>query len=919
MNKEFLHKLLKYFNLRNTGYLWLKTIILLLFVLFEGKAIAQQGNVWTFGYHTGIDFNTNPPVVLKSLPSIQQPNSSASICDSFGRLLLYSDGFNVYNEKNQLITNGNGLKGSELSNQGVLIVPSSVQQGKFIILTLADNSKSKQGLFYSIADINSQSLTGKNILLAEGTFLNITVIPHINGKNQWIIAKKYPDTFFVFQMVNDNFSKPVKIYFSKPSVYRPEKIYHSYLTPSFDGNLLVESCYFTRSNTVRNANYASYVFFYSFDPATGQLANRQIIFVSTDKDNGYPKHQYNQAAFSPNDSMIYITDIAIYPRSAPLIQLNRYTKEFQEITSGVKDEALTAIKTGPDGKIYLTYLNRPYLAVIRFPNKKGNECRFSDNYMKINLNIFTWLSFPNNYFKPTQVGFEYQLRCDSTVVLKSKSDSAFFSKYVWIFPNGDSAIGKTCVYKFGKSGWHSIKLRAETSYGYRQIYTESILLSNKPVADFGFDSNIACQWNEFRFKDLSKAELLKSKDAEKWTWYFGDGHVSAEKNPVHVYTHPGKYNITLIYDNGFCKDTIRKDSVITIIEAAKPGFTMSHTEFCAPYLLKIEDETRGIVYRYFYEFGDGSSDTQSSPSHFYPNPGVYAIDQYLTSPNGCVTHAKKQLKLIQGFSGTEKTRMLTTNVIDNQSIEIKWNKLPHSASYRLLRTADGVNYLQIAETQSTNFTEKNIHPDENIYYYRVIPVDACGRNADTSEKMNHLSLKGESSSIDYSILRWNDFTGWENGVQEYILEVRKERGEFIPFSSTKQTEYQDDKFFEAADNLEKCYRLRAIEQNGNHQESVSNEICLKYETFIYVPNAFSPNGDGINDSFTVVGMCIKNLQMIVMNYWGEVIFSSEKEKPYWDGTFKGEKVAEGPYVFRIQAETAKGEILSFEGTVQLIR
>lgn len=906
--------------LRNRCSLILKILLnafLLVFFSLKFNASAQEGNVWIFGYRSSLDFNNSPPLVNHTVPLIQRSNSSASICDSLGNLLLYTDGFSVYNAKHQLI--GNGLYGSELSNQGVLILPINNNPNLYILLTISDNSKSPKGLYFHIADLSSQSLLVKNKLLASDLFLNITAILHTNGKNQWIIAKKYPDTFYVFQLVNDIISSPVKVYFSKPSVYRPVKPYHSYLSPSFNGKTLVESCYFMRDLNTKNSNYASYIYFYDFNPETGQLTNRQVVSVSTEKENGYPKHQYNQAAFSPNDSLIYITDLAIYPRSAPLIQLNRHTFTMHEISSSVKDEALTAIKTGPDGKIYITYLNRPYLAIIHNPNKSGNACQYRDNYIKINEKNFLWLSFPNNYFKPTQIAMDYQLRCDSTVELRSKSDTVFFTRFIWIFPNGDTAVGKKCIYKFGKSGWHTIRLRAETDYGYKLTYSERILLSNRHKAEFGFDSNIACQWNEFSFKDLSKTEILKSKESEKWTWYFGDGNTSTSKNPVHVYTKPGKYTVSLIYENGFCKDTIRKDSIITILEAAKPGFRMSHENYCAPYLLQISDETKGIVVKYLYHFGDGGKDSVSSPSHYYNSPGNYLITQYLTSPNGCVTKTSKSLSLSKGFSGNEQTQMLTSNIIDNQKVEIKWLPLSHATAYQVLKSPDKLNFQKLTTTNHTFYLDKYPDLSGKIYYYCVVPLDACERKADTSEMINFIFLKGESSSIDYSILHWNDFEGWQQGVKEYILETKNENGVFEPFATTSSSPFRDDQFFKSSENLEKCYRIRAVERDGMNQQSVSNEICLKYETFIYIPNAFSPNGDGINDSFLVIGMCIKNLRMTVMNAWGEIIFKSSPEQLYWDGTYKGEPVITGTYAYVVQATTVEGKILNIDGLVRLIR
>lgn len=101
-------------------------------------------------------------------------------------------------------------------------------------------------------------------------------------------------------------------------------------------------------------------------------------------------------------------------------------------------------------------------------------------------------------------------------------------------------------------------------------------------------------------------------------------------------------------------------------------------------------------------------------------------------------------------------------------------------------------------------------------------------------------------------------------------------------------------------------------------------ITSECEGVLYVPNAFSPNGDGINEVFTVEGYNIKQWELKVFNRWGELIYS-ERQTNYgdlsgWNGTTpRGELAPEGMYVYQLSYVNHQGDFYRKEGSVQLIR
>jgi gliding motility-associated-like protein len=96
---------------------------------------------------------------------------------------------------------------------------------------------------------------------------------------------------------------------------------------------------------------------------------------------------------------------------------------------------------------------------------------------------------------------------------------------------------------------------------------------------------------------------------------------------------------------------------------------------------------------------------------------------------------------------------------------------------------------------------------------------------------------------------------------------------------------------------------------------VVNVICGE----VFVPNAFSPNGDGENDQLCVYGNCFKTLRFMIFNRWGENVFDTESTKPCWDGTFRDKPMNSAVFGFYLEGVLYTGEEIKRKGEINLIR
>lgn len=88
---------------------------------------------------------------------------------------------------------------------------------------------------------------------------------------------------------------------------------------------------------------------------------------------------------------------------------------------------------------------------------------------------------------------------------------------------------------------------------------------------------------------------------------------------------------------------------------------------------------------------------------------------------------------------------------------------------------------------------------------------------------------------------------------------------------------------------------------------------------IFIPNAFSPNGDRLNDVVLVYGDVIKDMHFLVFNQWGEKVFESRDQHSGWDGTYKGKPQPSGVYIYICQLLLTDGTRQTKKGAINLVR
>lgn len=276
----------------------------------------------------------------------------------------------------------------------------------------------------------------------------------------------------------------------------------------------------------------------------------------------------------------------------------------------------------------------------------------------------------------------------------------------------------------------------------------------------------------------------------------------------------------------------------------------------------------------------------------------------------------------------EPLEVSLASVLDNKHVIAHWepSKQLGDVEYLISRREQMEGKKRVWKTTHDTFViDKRAKIHDFHYSYRIRVKDQCDNVAGLSNMGRSILLNVEQGA-EKVYVRWNQYQHWEQGVSHYILEV-KPPGEpyFTMLAEQKDTAFFDTEAYLAYE-LPYTYRVKAVENGAQSDTSYSNERVVIPVPSVFAPNAFSPNGDGVNDSFHIQGWAlledsvdVEEFSLKIFNRWGERVFEAHDIGLGWDGTFKGEACKLDHYVWVAKATALNGTVFFLKGGVTLIR
>lgn len=260
--------------------------------------------------------------------------------------------------------------------------------------------------------------------------------------------------------------------------------------------------------------------------------------------------------------------------------------------------------------------------------------------------------------------------------------------------------------------------------------------------------------------------------------------------------------------------------------------------------------------------------------------------------------------------------IFNSTVEKDNSIRVFWDieTFPRIAEYLVTRT-DTTLRLSTTELQAIDV---NLDADNNQYFYKIFYTNQCGNSSARSLITSPVLLKASAVTANAVGLQWTHYLNAERSFSNYELEKLEEDGtvyQTIPLS--KDTNYVDTEQDLVRQVLR--YRIKTYINPTTNLVSYSNTIEVKRKFKIFVPNAFTPNGDGLNDTFEPKAIFVKNFNMVVYNRLGKVVYRTQDIEQGWDGNFNGKEATSDVYIYTIEMTDLLGNEFKTKGTFTLIR
>ena len=484
------------------------------------------------------------------------------------------------------------------------------------------------------------------------------------------------------------------------------------------------------------------------------------------------------------------------------------------------------------------------------------------------------------------------------------------------------------------------------------------------IADFN-TSWVGCDTN------VSFQNLSISNSPITYQWDFGDATTSSLENPTHNYAQAGNYSVTLIAtSSGACNvsDTITKQ-VYILANASDtiPSIVKCKNDLIQIGLLPVNDPTISYLWS---PATDLSSANVSNP--FCNSPT--SISYQLLISNGSCTDTLTQTIIIPSFflDAGEDTAYCNTpitlrasysgatdilwssNINFTDTLSLTDNLTVASIAQFYVKVTDGicerVDSVRV-NAQSINFNligedlchgdsvfllVENLMPSVAITSYSWEPL-AITYNADSSSISNYTDTSiwysVEAINVDGCILKdsifiqifdnpiidslWLDEDTIFRGESAYLNVKTDDSFVWYNFTSTSNSV-----LVEPIQN--ECY---TVEVFNAYTCSVLDSVCIVVldvfcnEDGITIPNAFSPNEDGVNDTYFIVDKdgVVTDFKLEIFNRLGQKVFAATDKSSKWDGTYLGKKLNPQVFDFYLELKCVDDKTLFKKGNITLIR
>lgn len=460
-----------------------KIILLFTFLFLSTVSYAQgEANIWYFGDHAGLDFNSGSPVALTD-GQLNTLEGCATISNSSGQLLFYTDGVTVYNRNHVIMLNGTGLLGHSSSTQSATIVPIPGSTNLYFIFTI-DAEAHANGFRYSVVDMNLDSgngaiiLSQKNILIYTPSTEKLAIVKHSNDTDFWVVTHGWNNNTFYSHLLTSTGLNGTPIVSNVGTIindiWDSNAIGCMKIAPN--GNKLIIA-----NQSMQNCEL------FDFNNTTGTISNPIILL--TELNYG--------VEFSNQSNLVYVS--ALYP-TPPEYKIMQYDLNASNIaTSGqvvfsvaLLSLELSSLQLASNGKIYIAQKDTSKLGVIDNPNVLGLGCNVQIDAVDL-LGKQCRLGLPPFITSIFNTSFNTNNLCLGNSTNFSLTTSQIPTSISWDFGDGSPTSSAVApIHTYATAGTYTVTVTA-TVGGNTSTKSKSITISAVPIVATAVTNQSVCE------------------------------------------------------------------------------------------------------------------------------------------------------------------------------------------------------------------------------------------------------------------------------------------------------------------------------------------------------------------------------------------------------------------------------------------
>ena len=554
--------------------------------------------------------------------------------------------------------------------------------------------------------------------------------------------------------------------------------------------------------------------------------------------------------------------------------------------------------------------------------------------------------------------------CDGTSVQATITDASENCTYEWNTGDGNVFTGPDLQHMFAVPGNYTVQLTVSDNNGCSDplIWSETVEVTEPLIIDAGMsiETTPGCGTLDVLLTNTTNG-------SPELNWDMGNGDQLVGEAVAYTYDQPGTYLITLVAsDPASCNlsDTASMSITVDPLPVMEASFEMQQEGDCGELTVNCTNTSIVEGADHVWIMGEGTTLSTMDAEYTFNSPGTYQIMLVLNDPNGCLPADTAFAEVTLEPLPPIEVAMDVQQTGDCSIMQVNCTNLgSDDGSQWIWNMGDGTEY--------DTFNASHIFTVPGTYYISLTAIDTvCSRQeiitvpVEVSNGIPVVQLSSpvlcEGSTVTLDASGMQGEYSWSNGSIEESITIDQPGTYTVTVSSidgctgTAEVNIEAGQTFTFEETIEACpqetvplqipiegiaygwstggiartehvrgpgeYNFVVTDIDGCQHEGLYIVEALDAEAQLFAPNAFTPDGDGINDIFEVQGFGEEAAKFVVYDRWGELLYEMRDGKPRWDGFYNGDLVKQDVYVYQLEYRSfCSNAVVSTTGHVTVVR